>query len=71
MSKWISIEDRLPEKLQKVLFYCIRDEFIKNIYMGYLCGETWNIYLPYESVMLKKDINQITHWMELPDYPSN
>ncbi len=37
--------------------------------MGYLCDEGWDIYVPYTSFKLKSGVNDVTHWMELPDYP--
>jgi hypothetical protein len=66
---WISVEDRLPEKMTKVLFHCIKEGHSKNIYMGYLCDQGWDIYLPYHSFKLRSDLMPVTHWMELPELP--
>lgn len=66
---WIDVKDRLPEKMQKILFCCIQEGYLINIYMGYLCDDGWDIYLPYSSFKLRGDICPVTHWMELPDYP--
>ena len=69
---WISCKERLPEFLQKVLFHCIQDGQIKNIYMGYLSNDGWSIYLLYSNFRLSsnKKIMNVTHWMELPELPS-
>lgn len=67
--KWINVEEKLPMKMTKVLFYCIQEYQLKNIYMGYLCDEGWDIYLPYHSFKLRSDIMPVTHWMPLPEYP--
>jgi len=37
--------------------------------MGYMCGEGWNIYLPYHSFGLRADVCPVTHWCELPEFP--
>lgn len=67
---WISVKDSLPKKMEKVLFFWILEKNIKNIGMGFLSNEGWNIYLPYSSYGLRKDICPVSHWMELPVYPS-
>lgn len=69
MSQWISVHERLPKKLEKVLFVCIAEKYLRNIYMGYLCDEGWDIYLPYHSFKLRPVFNHVTHWMELPECP--
>jgi hypothetical protein len=66
---WISVEERLPPKMTKVLFYCVQEGHLKNIYMGYLCANGWNIYLPYSSFGLRDDMMPVSHWMELPNMP--
>lgn len=67
---WISVEDRLPELLEKVLFFWDCSGAVKNISMGYRCEQGWNIYLPYHSFGLRDGVCPVTHWMPLPDYPS-
>jgi hypothetical protein len=66
---WINVKERLPELLQKVLFYCIQEGHLKNIYMGYRCKEGWDIYLPYDAYKMNSHYFIVTHWMELPDFP--
>ena len=72
---WISIDKRLPKKLEEVLFHwMLVDSFgtpcVRNVSMGYMCDEGWNIYLPYHSFKMCPDKLKVTHWMELPEYPS-
>lgn len=68
--KWCSVDDKLPEINEKVLFYSIQDKYLERIYMGYLNHEGWNIYSPYTSICLKELFTKVTHWMELPEYPN-
>lgn len=67
---WISIKEELPRKLQKVLFHWICPGGNKNVSMGYLCDEGWDIYLPYHSFKMCPEKLKVTHWMELPEYPN-
>lgn len=71
---WISVEDKLPLLLHKVLFHWIylQGGIDNNISMGYLTGENyggWDIYLPCSSYPLDRNYIKVTHWMELPEYP--
>ncbi len=68
---WISVEDRLPKLLEKVLFFWVMDDMVKNIAMGYLCDKGWDIYFPYASFQIGNSCIKVTHWMPLPDYPSD
>ena len=66
---WISVETQMPHNLQKVLFHWICPGGNKNVSMGYHCEQGWDIYLPYHSYPLRTDIINVTHWMELPEFP--
>lgn len=67
--EWISIKDRLPNNLQKVLFHWVSSGRLRNIAMGYLCEDGWDIYLPYHSYKLRQDKFPVTHWRDLPEFP--
>jgi len=69
MMEWISIKDRLPSINLKVLFHWVCPGGNKNVSMGYLCNEGWDIYLPYHSYKMCPEKITVTHWMELPSYP--
>lgn len=66
---WISVDTRLPKKLEKVLFHWFLNGHGKNISMGYMCDAGWNIYLPYKSYGLNSELCHVTHWRHLPDFP--
>ncbi len=71
---WISINKRLPKKLEKVLFHwmlvdSLGTTCVRNVSMGYMCDEGWNIYLPSHSFGLRADVCPVTHWRHLPDFP--
>ncbi len=66
---WISVTERMPKKLHKVLFHWVCPDGNKNISMGFLCDAGWDIYLPYNSYGLSQDVCPVTHWMEVPDFP--
>lgn len=69
MTLWISVKDKLPTKLQKVLFHWLINGHNRNISMGYMCDAGWNIYIPYHSYSLRTGIFPVTHWAELPEFP--
>ena len=54
---------------RKFYFFCVQDGHLKNIYMCYLCEKGWDIYLPYDSFKLSPELINVTHWMELPEFP--
>ena len=60
-NKWISVEDRLPEKDRVVLAYIDGN----RIYFGEFFEE--------ENEWFLRDhgwLDYVTHWMDLPDVPS-
>ena len=71
MNEWISVKERLPSKNYKVLFHWVCPGGNKNVSMGYLCNEGWDIYLPYHSFKMCPEKLKVTYWMELPDYPKD
>jgi len=55
--KWISVEDRMPEILEEVLAYSKNHGYILA---SLLSNNTWDAY---------DNVNDITHWMPLPEAP--
>ena len=68
---WINVEEEKPPFLRKVLFLWVCPGGNKNVSMGYLCGRGWDIYLPYHSYKLHNERITVTHWRELPEYPTD
>ncbi len=65
-SGWISVDERLPDTMQKVLAY--RGEFrggMKNVYT-HLGNGNWEDDYSYRS---STEYEGITHWMPLPEAP--
>ena len=59
MSEWVSVEDRLPDNRQQVIFYR------NNISEGYFLGV-------YKHGIFHQDLimyTGVTHWMPLPQKP--
>lgn len=66
---WISVKERLPKFLEKVLFIWVCPGGNTNVSMGYLCEQGWDIYLPYHSYKMHRERLTVTHWSELPEFP--
>jgi antitoxin component of RelBE/YafQ-DinJ toxin-antitoxin module len=60
-TRWIPIEERLPEENQRVLIWCPEQ---KNIYCAVYKNKQW---LGYNGIFLNKiEFQVITAWMPLP-----
>jgi len=59
-SDWISVNDRLPEDKESILYYI---PLIDKIISGYKKGLFW-----HES-KTSCSVNTVTHWMPLPEKP--
>ena len=71
-SKWISVEDRLPEDNQQVLAYCL---FIKDELCPYITAYgllTFHDHYFTQDNDIESDylVNEITHWQPLPQPPN-
>ena len=71
-SKWISVEERLPEKI-RASYLCLTDT-------GYHCQVRWtdNVYGLWESdnnwgwsIADVPQYSKVTHWMALPNPPKD
>jgi len=77
--RWVSVEDRLPDTSEIVLFYITyppdtmfnlrADPFPKqNIRLG---GLAYNgKWLTYENQYAQHDIQHVSHWMPIPEPPA-
>lgn len=61
--KWISVEDRLPKKYEKVFIYP-RPEYQDICYTGHTNGEHWFVD-EYDSQYSDTHEVNVTHWMPL------
>jgi uncharacterized protein DUF551 len=67
---WISVKDKLPPDYQEVLYLAIWPHgMATEIMTGHLEKGKWmHCCLFYSTHRLNNEV-EITHWMELPDYP--
>jgi len=70
---WISVKDRLPENRDYVFVYCPgldRDnDLIIGWYGGYDNIKDWNMK-GHSSPRLREKLKKVSHWMELPEGPT-
>jgi hypothetical protein len=68
MSKWISVEDEMPEIRQDVL---IADS-LKQVKAGYFSNDCLGVkywHTAERRYCLNRGLTRVTHWMPLPDPP--
>ena len=70
MSRWISVDERLPEaergpESENVLVYC-ED---KGCIQGFYCHEDGEWYDTAGSSIGMHSVDEATHWMPLPEPP--
>lgn len=59
---WISVDERLPESLQRVLAINTRGDMFTSVYISFSTGKNaWSTPYSY--------LGDITHWMPLPEPP--
>lgn len=61
VQEWISVKDRLPEEGECVIVYDTREDYIG---MWEFSGVAW-----YNDDYNPLGIDEVTHWMPLPDAP--
>lgn len=61
--EWISVKDRLPERLEQVLIYSER-----GIEFAYLLINL-DVFMINNTIRSDKNFVKITHWMPLPNRP--
>ena len=64
MTDWISVKDRLPEKMKRVLVYDDHEGICK----GYRSEDYWS-FEPCGDYALDSLLYRVTHWMPLPESP--
>ena len=67
MGEWINVEDRLPDRVERVLCACW--DYVIKIYWHKLLwfenGNWWKSIKTYDANYNK----HVTHWMPLPEPP--
>lgn len=62
--EWISVEERLPEPLERVVAFDSRGNMFTAVYISHMTGKNaWCSPLCY--------CGEVTHWMPLPGPPEN
>ena len=65
--RWIPVTERLPEERMAVIVYA---PYMKNEFMAYWTGSRWMVWAAGECEREMPDYHQITHWMPLPQPPT-
>ena len=69
MSEWISVKDRLPYAIQPVLAIWVECDQVAQVLVAQIEPDTiWWAVGPFDSRRLDK--GDVTHWMPLPEPPS-
>lgn len=66
-NEWISVEDRLPESRDEVLFYVKK---LKQIELGKFNQTNAKWMTPHRDTYFQTGFNWVTHWMPLPTPPT-
>ena len=66
--KWYSVNDKLPDEYEEVLYFAITNDGNCEIMTGHRVKNQWTHCCLFYSTMYLKDC-MVTHWMHLPDYP--
>lgn len=62
VGEWISVDERLPESLQRVLAINTRGDMFTSVYISFATGKNaWSTPYSY--------LGNVTHWMPLPEPP--
>lgn len=80
MSEWISVDDRLPEKVGSYLVFY--HEWSKGEYlptyddctirtMVFLCNKKWRYPVCCDKKCEADTHREVTHWMPLPEPPTD
>lgn len=67
MSKWISVEDRLPDEARPEVLFFVSE--LNQIELGKFNETTGKWIVPYSDVYYQNGFNWVTHWMPLPEPP--
>ena len=70
VSKWISVDDRLPDKFDYVLCYCKTTTGEGNEFMfGAYHNDTWWLKTCRTYATLEQPQMRVMYWMPLPEPP--
>jgi hypothetical protein len=67
---WISVTDRLPPDYHEVLYCATFQRGNKELMTGHREKGDWTHCCMFYSTMRLNGECEVTHWMELPNYPS-
>ncbi len=69
--EWISVSNKLPPDKHEVLYFAtINNGVTREIMVGHRENSCWTHCCLFYSTTILSDEIEVTHWMELPDYPT-
>ena len=68
-NEWISVQERLPEDYEEVLYLAINEMGIKERMTGHRENSLWMHCCWFYSSMRCDSTIKVTHWMPLPEPP--
>ena len=69
MSEWISVDDKLPDDFEEILYFCMNDHGKKTMMMGHREKGYWTHCCMFYSTVTLNKLVTVTHWKPLPEYP--
>jgi hypothetical protein len=67
---WISVTEKLPPDYHEVLYCATFQRGNKELMTGHREKGDWTHCCLFYSSMRLNDECEVTHWMELPEYPT-
>lgn len=69
---WIKCSEKLPPEFHEVMYFCtINEGQTREIMTGHRERGNWTHCCMFYCTSTLNELVEVTHWMELPDYPKS